>query len=399
MKKVLALILSACMLMALVTACGPSDQGATPDPSPSASEPADQGGGTADYVAKGEGDFSGHTLYVANWQGYCFDAKYNVQAFEDKFGCKVEFVYIDSYDDLMTNLQTGGNKTIDVCNVSQNYTQYFHDQDLIMTVPTSSIPNYQLVDDTYRDVSPYAVDADGNVFAFPWCFGVTSLCYNPEKTGGPITSWSDLLKPEYAGHVCLYGDYGDGMIIGALLSGQDPAYPESMDLDKVTETLSQLKPQILSFWGSYDDILIPYKAGEFWAGNMWSGAYVQLLKEGYPIEVVHPEEGTVGYIDYCCVVKGTDEYELSLEWINWMESYELQYTMATSLGTDYEPDEGEVYMTYPPVNGEVLNNLTEDQRTELYLNPMPTKICMLNYLTAEQKDAWVDCWENFKASS
>ena len=72
--------------------------------------------------------------------------------------------------------------------------------------------------------------------------------------------------------------------------------------------------------------------------------------------------------------------------------------MATSEGTGYAPNEGEVYMTYPPVNDQVLNNLTEDQRTALYLNPMPTKICMLNYLTAEQKDSWVDTWENFKAS-
>nr|WP_325186058.1 extracellular solute-binding protein [uncultured Oscillibacter sp.] len=390
MKKFLAIALSLCAALSLLAGCGGGQQAAAPSGGNAA------GGDTG--AAGGDSPYAGHTLYVANWQGYCFDMNYCKKAFEDKFDCKVEMVYFDSYDDLMTNLQTGGNATIDVCNLSQNYTQYFHDQDLIMTVDRAKVPNYEGLADAYKDLAPYAVDEDGNVFAYPWCFGVTSLCYNPEKTGGPVTSWSDLYKPEYAGHVCLFGDYGDGMIIGSLLSGQDPAYPDDVDVSKVAAKLSELKPQILSFWSSYDDILIPWKAGEFWVGNMWSGAYVQLLKEGYPIEVVHPAEGTVGYIDCCCVVKGTDEFDLACEWLNWMESYELQYTMATSEGTDYPPNEGEVYMTYPPVNEKVLNNLTEDQRTALYLNPMPTKICMLNYLTADQKDAWVDCWENFKAS-
>lgn len=390
-KKFLAICLTLCMGLCLLAGCG-GDSGKD-----QTTPPADTGN-AADTGTGSENPYEGHTLYVANWQGYCFDANYCKKAFEDKFSCKVEMVYFDSYDDLMTNLQTGGSATIDVCNLSQNYTQYFHDQDLIMAVDPAKVPNYQGVADAYKDIAPYAVDESGNVFAYPWCFGVTSLCYNPEKTGGPITSWSDLYKPEYAGHVCLFGDYGDGMIIGSLLSGQDPAYPDQVDVDKVAAKLAELKPQILSFWSSYDDILIPYKAGEFWVGNMWSGAYVQLLKEGYPIEVVHPAEGTVGYVDYCCIVNGTDEFDLACEWLNWMESYELQYTMATSEGTDYAPNEGEVYMTYPPVNDQVLNNLTEDQRTALYLNPMPTKICMLNYLTAEQKDSWVDTWENFKAS-
>ena len=47
------------------------------------------------------------------------------KAFEDKFGCNVEHVYFNSYDELMTTLQTGGTDTIDCVVLSQNYTQYF----------------------------------------------------------------------------------------------------------------------------------------------------------------------------------------------------------------------------------------------------------------------------------
>ena len=166
----------------------------------------------------------------------------------------------------------------------------------------------------------------------------------------------------------------------------------------MAEALAQLKPQILSFWSSNDEQLMPYYAGESWAGNMWSGPYAQLMQENYPVKYVHPSEGTVGYLDYWCVVEGTDEYDLACEWINWIESDELQYTMATGDSTDYPPQAGETYPTYTPINAKVLDNLTQEQLVNLGMDPMPTKICMLNYLTAEQKDAWVDVWENFKAS-
>ena len=70
--------------------------------------------------------------------------------------------------------------------------------------------------------------------------------------------------------------------------------------------------------------------------------------------------------------------------------------MATTEGSDYNPEDWG-YMAYPPVNAKALEELTEEQRATLYLNPEPTKLCMLNYLSPEMKDAWVDCWNNFMA--
>lgn len=387
MKKFLATSLSLCMILCLLAGCGGAKNEQTENPS--ASEGA---------VSTDDNPYAGRTLYVANWQAYSSDFDYCEKAFEDKFGCNVEHVYYNSYDELMTTLQTGGNATIDAVMLSQNYTQYFHDQDLLMDVDTSKIPSYQNVAAAYKDVYPYAVDDAGNVFAFPWCTGQTSLAYNPEYVNFEIEHWSDLLDPSLKGHVCMYGDYGDGIIIGALMSGQDPGDPENLDLDKVAEALNQLKPQILTFWSSSDEQLMPYYSGESWAGNMWSGPHAQLEREGYPIAYVHPSEGTVGYLDYWCVVKGTDEYDLACEWINWIESDEIQYTIATGEGTDYPEPNGGVYPTYVPINAKALESLTEEQLGVLGMDPMPEKLCMLNYLTPEQKDAWVDVWETFKAS-
>ena len=156
------------------------------------------GGGsetTEEPAADSSKPYAGHTLYVANWQGYNSDEDYCEKAFEDATGCTVEHVYFNSYEELMTTLMTGGNQTIDAVVLSNNYTQWFHEEGLIMNVDPALIPNYEQVADVYKDLAPYAVDEEGNLFAFPWCNGTSSIAYNPDYVDFEIKHWSDLLDP------------------------------------------------------------------------------------------------------------------------------------------------------------------------------------------------------------
>ena len=355
--------------------------------------PAEEEAAEEEAPAEEAADYSGHKLMVANWQDYSSDCDYAEKAFEEKFGCEVEHVYFNSYEELMTTLQTGGNKTIDAVVLSNNYTQYFHDAGLIANVDTAKIPNYADVDPVYKDLSPYAVDDEGNVFAFPWCNGTSSIAYNPDYVDFEIEHWSDLLKPELKGHVMVLDGDGDDWVIGCLLAGEDSDHMEDVDIDKVRDSLMELKDQLLGFWASNDEQLNPWYAGDFWAGEIWSGPYTELLaSDKTNIKLVHPEEGTVGYIDYWSVVEGTDEFDLACEWINWIESEECQHTMATGESDTY-PGE---YYTYTPVNGKVIEGLTDEQKIVLELDPMPTKIKLLPYIAdPDLKDEWTDLYNEF----
>ena len=348
---------------------------------------------SADAADAGSGDYSGHKLVVANWQDYSSDQDYAEKAFEDKFGCEVEHVYFNSYEELQTTLQTGGNKTIDAVVLSNNYTQFFHDAGLIANVDPAKIPNYADVDPVYKDLAPYAVDDAGNVFAYPWCNGTSSIAYNPDKVDFEIKHWSDLLDPSLKGHVMVLNGDGDDWVIGCLLAGEDSDDIENADIEKVRASLMQLKDQLLGFWASNDEQLNPWYAGDFWAGEIWSGPYTELLaSDKTNIKLVHPEEGTVGYIDYWAVVEGTDEYDLACEWINWIESEEVQHTMATGESESY-PGE---YLTYTPINHNVIEGLTPEQKVALELDPMPTKIKLLPYIAdPDIKDQWTDLYNEF----
>ena len=377
LKKILAAALAVAMMLSLCS-CG-SESGSPNNSENSVSDPSKP--------------YAGHTLYVANWQGYNSDADYCEKAFEDATGCSVEHVYFNSYEELMTTLMTGGNKTIDAVVLSNNYTQWFHEEGLIMNVDPALIPNYAQVADVYKDLTPYAVDEEGNLFAFPWCNGTSSIAYNPEYVDFEIKHWSDLLDPRLTGHVMVLNGDGDDWVIGCLLAGEDSDNIENVDIEKVRAALKQLKGQLLGFWATNDEQIMPWLSGDFWAGEIWSGPYTELINNpDTNIKLVHPEEGTVGYIDYWSIVEGTDEFELACEWINWIESTEQQTTMATGVSASY-PGE---YYTYTPVNAEAINNLTPEQKVTLQLDPMPTCIKLLPYISdPELKDQWTDLYQEF----
>ena len=377
LKKILAAALAAVMTLGLC-ACGGKSE------TPASSEPS---------VSDPSKPYAGHTLYVANWQGYNSDADYCEKAFEDATGCSVEHVYFNSYEELMTTLMTGGNQTIDAVVLSNNYTQWFHEEGLIMNVDPALIPNYELVADVYKDLAPYAVDEAGNLFAFPWCNGTSSIAYNPDYVDFEIKHWSDLLDPRLTGHVMVLNGDGDDWVIGCLLAGEDSDDIENVDIEKVRAALKELKGQLLGFWATNDEQIMPWLAGDFWAGEIWSGPYTELINNpDTNIKLVHPEEGTVGYIDYWSIVEGTDEFELACEWINWIESTEQQTAMATGISEAYPGD----YFTYTPINAEAINNLTDEQKVTLQLDPMPSCIKLLPYIAdPELKDQWTDLYQEF----
>ena len=182
MKKALALILALVMVFALCACGAAAETPATPETPAAPETPAE-----TETPTEGELPWAGHTLYVANWQGYNSDEDYCEKAFEDMTGAQVEHVYFNSYDELMTTLMTGGNKTIDAVVLSNNYTQWFHDEGLLANVDPAKIPNYAEVADVYKDLSPYAVDDAGNLFAFPWCNGTPTRSILSSSTG-PIFS-------------------------------------------------------------------------------------------------------------------------------------------------------------------------------------------------------------------
>jgi spermidine/putrescine transport system substrate-binding protein len=329
------------------------------------------------------GDTGEKTLVVANWKGYGSDADYGAPAFEKLYNCKVVHQYFTSEDEMLTMLQTGGMGKIDVILPNSTYIKTAYDEGLIQPIDTSKLTNYKNLNDTWKNFSD--ANIDGKTYAVPWTWGTTSLGYNPDIVKDKITSWSSLWDPKYAGKIGFFDDYETAIMTTALyLKEPDPMKP---DLDKVKDSLLQLKKNTKVLWSSYDDYLKPYAANEIAIGNMWTGTATQLTKAKHSVAYITPDEGTIGWGDFWSIAKNAPDYDLALKWVDFMTGEQFQTAFATGDNA------------HCPVNNLVTDKLTTDQKKDLWIYPStPSKIYIEQALDTQTRQAWLNVWNTIKAS-
>lgn len=379
----LALVLSSCAANDAGSTAVPSASQSAAAASESASAAPASASATGSTTASAAEDFSGKTLTVANWKGYGSDADYGAAAFEKLYNCKVVHQYYTSEEEMLTMLRTGGLGKIDVFLPNSQYIKTAQTEGLLQPIDVSKVSTYK---DLMESLTSFkdAKGANGEVYAVPWTWGTTSLGYNTDTIKDELNSWSSLWDPKYAGKVGLFDDYSTEIMITALYLGEDPYNP---DLTKVKDALMKLKGNSKTLWASYDDFIKPYTAGEVVIGNMWTGIASQLKTAGQPVAYVYPKEGTIGWTDFWCVAKDAPNYDLACKWIDFMTNKDFQTAFATDKNA------------HCPTNNTVLNSLTDDQKKTLWIYPeAPKNIVLQSSMDQQTQQAWVDLWNDVKAS-
>lgn len=362
-KNVFSLVLACALVVSLLTGCGGS-------------------GGTSQ---EGGGSGAKEKLVVANWQSYATDADYGAAAFAELYDCEVEHYFISSIPELLSVLENGGTGEIDVVCINPLYLQQYLDAGVLETIDTAQLENYDNLREDFRSIDEVK-DSQGNIIGVPWVWGTTSLFYNADVISDEITSWSDLWDPKYAGMVTLENEYDAAIRTAAMYAGEDPRNP---DMETVEQALVALKSNVKTYWTSHDDFVKAYTSGEVAIGNVWGSIATELKNEGFNIQYVHPEEGTVGWCDYWCIVKDTEHQDLAMKWIDYCTGESFQNAMATA-GSQ----------AYCPVNTVVTEQLSDETRQSLWLYPeAPTNVNLALPLTDEQLNQWTTLWDEVKAAN
>ncbi len=324
------------------------------------------------------------TLTVANWKGYGSDSAYGAVVFEKMYNVKVVHQYFTSLEEMLTMLRAGGMGKIDVLLPNSAFVKVAVDEGLVQAIDTSKISSYGDILKSLREF-PDAIGPDGKVYAVPWTWGTTSLGYNPKFVKDAPTSWAALWDPRYAGKVGFFDDYDTAIRTAALYLGLDPQNP---DLGKVKDALLALKKNTRTYWASYDDFLKPYAAEEIVIGNMWAGLATKLTNAKQPVVYVHPREGTIGWTDFWAIAKDAPQYDLACKWIDFMVGEKFQLAWAT--------DKDNAHCT---VNTRVMGKLTDSQKRAIWIYPNPpAKLAMQQSMNQDQRQAWLDLWNEVKAS-
>lgn len=145
---------------------------------------------------------------------------------------------------------------------------------------------------------------------------VASICYNTIEAGKagltPPTSWKDLTKPEYQGHIIMPNPNSSGTgfldVSGWLqMFGEEDgwAYMDALHTNIARYTHSGSKPCKLA------------AAGEIPIGVSFAFRGAKSKAAGAPLEIIVPSEGVGWDMEATAIVAGTDDLEAAKTLVDW----------------------------------------------------------------------------------
>lgn len=179
-----------------------------------------------------------------------------------------------------------------------------------------------------RDTTPSWVGMDA------WMAAICVNTIESEKNGLPMpTSWSDLTKPVYRGHVVMPNPNSSGT--GFL---DVSAWLQMMGEDEGWKFMDGLHENISRYTHSGSKPCKMAASGETSIGVSFAFRGARLKEQGAPLELVFPEEGLGWEVEATGIVKGTSKLDAAKTLVDWsisrkaMEMYNEGYAIVAMPG-------------------------------------------------------------------
>lgn len=253
------------------------------------------------------------TLQWANWPLYIDideetgEGYPTIEAFTEATSIMVNYVEQiqdneDFYGTIQPDLAAGNATGWDIVSPTSWMVKRMADLGYLVELDHSKLPNWA------TNCADYAkglwFDSD-NRYSVWWQGGITGIGYDPNITGREITSFDDLLHPDFAGRVGAFKDMRDMMCLSLLSLGIVPANATVDDATRAQQKLLEAaaRGQFRGFYdNSYYDVLA---AGDLVASVAWSGDITQMqLFDNDQVQFVLPAAGAPRWNDNLVIPKG-----------------------------------------------------------------------------------------------
>ena len=284
------------------------------------------GGGSSDA----EGGTLTVAVYAGSW-GESFDEAF-VQPFEEQTGATVEVVP-GGPADWLTALRSsqGGTPAYDVVAFTPNVTPNAVAAGVVAPLDTDRIDAFDELNTTLVEQSRIG----GAQYGVPLTVGATGIAYRTDQVETPPTDWSDLLDPEYCGHVAISPlTFNTGVeFLAGLIDENGGSISDPDDVDAAFEQLAAVADCASAFPADGTSVETALSNGDAWIAAHWDGrAFVQ-ANAGEPIGYAYPESGSVGALTSLFVAEGTENEDLAYTFLEYIASSDYQPTF--SEGTWY----------------------------------------------------------------
>jgi spermidine/putrescine transport system substrate-binding protein len=291
-----------------------------------------------------QGYTGGNTLTIYNWGDY-IDAKL-IDRFEKETGIKVIYETFDSNEAMMTKIEQGGT-AYDIAVPSEYAIQKMKEEDLLLPIDHSKIPNLKYIDPRFMDL-PFDPE---NKYSIPYFWGTVGILYNTDILGDKkITKWNDLWDPELKNQILLVDGAREVMGMGLNSLNYSLNDTDKSHLLEAKEKLDKLTPNIKAIVG--DEIRMLMENDEAAIGVVWSGTAAELMWEKDNLEYVVPEEGSNLWFDNMVIPKTAKNVEAAHKFINFMLDPKIAAQNTEYVGYSTPNKEALKYMDKEIVNDE-----------------------------------------------
>ncbi len=342
------------------------------------------------------------TLYVYNWGEYISDgsdesvdsnAEFEKYCKEELgITVKVNYSTFASNESMYAKVSSGSAK-YDVIIPSDYMIERMINEDMLMPLDLSKIPNYQYIDDAFKGDNIYYECGREELYSVPYFYGMIGIIYNTsivDENDEQIGSWDLMWDEQYKGDILQFNNSRDAFGTAQYKLGLDVNNEDEgqwrLALDELLEQKKIVQGYVM------DEIFNKMQSGSAAIAAYYAGDYLSMYEDNEDLAFFYPKEGTNSYIDAMCIPKNAENYDLALEYINFMCSHDI--AMANALYTyyaspvttvvedpDYQDEMGEYAI-------DILYNQADNIPSQAYLNLSPEGLAMQNVL-----------WEELKAKS
>lgn len=250
-------------------------------------------------------------LYVYNWGEYIDDEV--IEEFEEETGINVIYDMFETNEIMFAKLAQD-NSAYDVVCPSDYMIQKLIENDMLMPLDYSKIPNRKNIGDQYYETS---CDFDpGNIYSVPYCWGTVGILYNKTMVDETVDSWNILWDEKYKNQILMQDSVRDAMMVSLLKNGYSMNTKNPDEIRVATDDLIKQKPLVQAY--VVDQVRDKMIGQEAALGVIYSGEAIYTARENPDLVYVVPKEGTNVWIDSWVITKDSKNAENAHKWIDFM---------------------------------------------------------------------------------
>ena len=280
-------------------------------------------------------------LNVYNWGEYIsdgslgsFDTNAEFEKYcKEKLGKNVKVVYTTyaTNEDMYAKI-TSGAGTYDIIIPSDYMIEKMREEGRLYAFdPAKTIPNYQYIQDTYKDLF---YDPQ-NLYSVPYTYGKVGIIYNKTmleaedlaKIEAGEGSWELLFDEKYAGKILQFNNPRDAFATAMFWKGIDINSADPKDWEAALKLLAAQKSIVQGYVS--DEIFNKMTSGAAAIATYYAGDYLSMVERNENLGFFYPQEGTNEFVDAMCIPINAKQKELAQEYINFMLSEEAAVANAT----------------------------------------------------------------------